>query len=151
MRISMALLFVFAFLSQALPAQACWEWIPLPAVIGANPVVVTGEITAIDLAESQADKYVHDTAYITVSEVLKNELAGQTVVVGSRLALSIPSAGNTMQISTDIRYRHGQAGIWILEFRDGSYWATYPGDFQVIDRLAAVRDIVAAEETSGNE
>ena len=151
MRLSMALLLVFALLSQALPVQACWALTPLPDVIRGNPVVVTGEITAIDLAEPQADTYVYDTAYITVSEVLKNELAGQTVVVGSRLALSMPSTGNTMRMSTDIQYRNGQAGIWILEFRDGSYWATYPGDFQAIDRLAAVRDIVVAEKESGSE
>jgi len=33
-------------------------------------------------------------------------------------------------------------GIWILEFKDGRFWATYPGDFQTISTEQEVRKII---------
>ncbi len=52
--------------------------------------------------------------------------------------------GPAIAVSTDIRYRKGQRGVWILEKdkAENVYWATYPKDYQQASKLAEIEGIL---------
>lgn len=131
-------------LSLGSTAFACWEDIPLSQVIEKSHVVVIGEITRISRSglPSDPEEYLYDLAFIQVQEVLFNTLKNQALSKGEEIPLSMPSSENRMQISTDLRYKVRQKGIWILEFQNGMYWATYPKDFQPMSVEQDVREIL---------
>jgi hypothetical protein len=138
---------VAAALSATLAAsavRASWMDLPLKQVVQQSHVVVIGEITGITAADppAQEDRYAFDIAHITVEDVLLNTLTNRVIQPGQELPLSMPSAGNSVRISTDIRYRAGMKGIWILELKDETFWATYPKDFQPMSAEKDVRQIV---------
>ena len=123
-------------------AAACWMEMPLESVVSNSPVVVVGEIVEIKSAEPKEGERVFDTAYIKVEKVLKNTLSNHSVKVGDRIPLSMPSAKNTIQISTDISYPVETKGIWILDLEDKTFWATYPGDCQPESKEEEIKTII---------
>lgn len=129
----------------ATPVWACWAAVPLEKLLRDNPVVVAGKITRIDVAPAPEDgkrQRAYDTGYIRVSKVLKNALKKTEIKVGDELPLSMPSVNRGIMVSTDIRYPKGKEGIWILELKDGKYWATYPGDFQSKDKESTITSLL---------
>ncbi len=86
--------------------------------------------------ENPEGRYLMDTGYIKVDAVLKNTLKDKKVSIGDRLPLQFPSKKNKAMKSTDIVYRKGQSGIWILEYRHKAFHATYPGDLQSAEKEA---------------
>jgi len=114
---------------------------PLSQVVKGSPVVVVGKIEAIDVAKASEER-VYDIAHITVSKVLKNTLEGYPIKVGDKLPLSMPSVNNKVQISTDLHFKKGTEGVWILEIKDKTFWATYPKDYQAADREQKVQKVL---------
>ena len=120
-------------LGAASVVQACWVAVPLNALVAQRPVIVTGKIEKIERAqepkEGEAD-HAGDTAFITVTKVVKNTLPGTGVKVGDKLTLVMPSVNRKVHVSTEIAYTEGTDGIWLLKVKDGKYVADYPGDLQ---------------------
>jgi len=140
----MGVMAVFAGMAGA-AARASWVAVPLAELLQDNPVVVVGKIAGIKVApvpKKGEPLLTHDTAYITVSKVIKNALAETNIQAGDQLPLAMPSANGGIAMSTDIRYRIGMDGVWILELEDQKYWATYPGDYQPREKEREIAAIV---------
>jgi hypothetical protein len=117
-----------------------WKDVPLEAVIKAKPLVVVGEIQRIETAPKS--DYAYDTAFIKIERILKSTATNRVEKVGAEIGLATPSPNNKTQTSRSIRYRKGQRGVWILDYRDGKYWATYPKDFQEISEEPRIVTII---------
>jgi len=133
-------------------AIASWIDLSLEKVIQQSHVVVIGEITHVTAADPPKDgiMYQYDVADITVKEVLFNNLTNRVVAPKQNLPLSMPSVKNRARMSTDIRYEVGARGIWILELRDGTFWATYPKDYQPMSSEKEIRQIVQKLRTDSS-
>ena len=113
-------------------AFASWAFMPLEKVVEQNAVIVVGKIEKIEVGKPTEGR-VMDTAYITVSKILKNSLKDNPLAIGGKLPLVMPGKAG-LRSSKDILYKLGQEGVWILEKRDGTYWATFPSDFQPLEK-----------------
>ena len=120
-------------------ARAMWAYVPLEKLLAENPVVVVGKIEEIKTSETTKGKV--SIAYIKVSEVLKNELKDFKIKVGDKIPLSVPTP-SMISVSTDINYPKGKEGVWILEYKDKTFWATYPSDYQPLKQKAQIKDIL---------
>ncbi len=130
-------------------AKAMWVDIPLDKLVADNPVVLVGMIEEISVSKSPKDKF--DIAYIKVAGVLKNELENRKIKKGEKVPLSMPSAKKVM-ISTDIRYKKGTEGVWILEYEDETFWATYPKDYQPLKQREQIAQIIQKQkEQAGSQ
>ena len=139
-------LFCFLFMVVGLPLFARWGFIPLETLVKENPLIVSGTIVEVKVNPGPEDPegaQLMDTGWIKVEAVLKNSLKGKDVNTGDRLPLLFPSQNRKIIISTDVVYRKGQSGIWILEYRDKAFYATYPGDLQSADKEKKIKDILA--------
>ncbi len=125
--------------------KAMWVDIPLEKLVADNPVVLVGMIEEISVSKSPKDKF--DIAYIKVAGVLKNELDNRKIKKGEMVPLSMPSAKKVM-ISTDIRYKKGTEGVWILEYEDETFWATYPKDYQPLKQREQIAQIIQKQKRS---
>jgi len=138
--------FVLICLIMTLPiiSRACFMMIPLEELVKSSPVIVSGKITAVTVSPQRKGEgpQLQDTGFLRVDRVLKNTLKDFDITVGDRLPLKFPSQNRIMHISTDIVYRKGQEGVWILDYRDGAFYATYPGDLQSLDQLTAIENLV---------
>ena len=141
-RIFLASLAAIALLTMtALDALACWEDVPLERVVGNSPVVVVGSLGKAEQKKHKEHGQLK-VAYISVSDILKNTLPNIKISKGDRIPLSMPNNGD----STDIVHAKGTSGIWILEFRDKTFWATYPKDFQPMSKERDVRQFIKKQE-----
>ncbi|MCP4677658.1 MAG: hypothetical protein GY854_19505 [Deltaproteobacteria bacterium] len=89
-------------------------------------VIVVGEITRVARATGDST-YNHDVGFIRVSKVLKGarnlrSILGQT----EKVPFCFPSVHNRLRVSTDVRYKKGEKGIWLLELRHGRFTGTKP-------------------------
>jgi len=126
-------------------ALACWEDLPLKELVSQNPVIVIGKIDKVDVVPAPKEgesPYTLDTAYITVTKVLKNTLSEDDIKVGDLLPLAIPSINRKAIMSTDIRHTKGQDGVWLLVKEDRKYWATCPGAFQPKDKESEIAKLL---------
>jgi hypothetical protein len=128
-------------------ARASWADIPLADVVKQCPVVVVGEIRRIETAP--ASDYAFDTALIRVERVLKSTGTNAVEKAGAELPLTMPSTTNKVRESTDILYRQGQRGVWLLQLRDGKYWANYPKNFQPLTEETKIAGLI--REQSGGK
>lgn len=129
-------------------ALASWAFVPLEKLVADNPVIVVGKIEKIDVApppKANEPMFTYDTAYIAVSKVLKNTLGKTAIEVGDKLPLGMPSVNRRVAMSTDIRYRKGTEGVWLLERRKGQYWATYPRDLQSLKEEGKIAALIAKQ------
>ncbi|WP_269525325.1 hypothetical protein [Coraliomargarita parva] len=109
-------------------AFACFIEMPIEKVLATGDIIVSGKIErVIPPARSHAEKdeYLFDIGEIRISEVFKNSLNELEVKKGEVIPLKMPSTSNTMRISTDIRYKEGLEGIWILTYHEGGFHAGY--------------------------
>jgi hypothetical protein len=109
--------------------EACWTRLDPRAVAEGASLIVVGKVVKIEDAgfsrkhEKWDRKY--DAAVVEVREVLKGRDGRRYV------RLAQPAQGG-LRVSTDIRYKLGQEGIWLLD-RDGRfdvYWADHPDKFR---------------------
>lgn len=120
---------------------------PLDLIVEGSRVVVIGEIEKIHEAQANPEQEwgLMDIAHIRVTEVLKDEMAGQDITIGQTILLSMPSINNKYEISTDLRYHNRQNGVWILDF-DGKYFrATYPKDFQGLNQAKNIKSMITKQ------
>lgn len=123
------------FSALAPTAEALWIAIPLEILVDEADLIVAGEVTDIKPGFPP-----YDNAVIKVSRVMK-ALPGsgqpKTVLIAQ------PGQGG-LRLSTDIRFRVGQEGVWLLT-KDPDrqvYWAKHPSQFQ--HNLGQVADLVKA-------
>ncbi len=122
--------------------ESCFKMITDEKLVEQSDIIVTGEITEVAQGgKGRADKSI---ATIKVNSVLKGEKDLKTV------KLAYPSENRSMRRSTDIFYKKGQKGIWLLKKAvDKDYYvARYPGRFKPIDKLDAIKAII---EQQGKE
>lgn len=131
---------LFLLILFPLKVLACWVPIPLETLVEESPLVIRGQITDISRAPRQTapqEEVALDIASLRIDEILKSEL-GAEIRSGARIALAMPSVNNIEQWSTYLQYDKGLEGFWILEARDGKFWASYPADFQPLENRSEV-------------
>ena len=139
----LAVLAVFVILPLACPSYA-----PMSdeQLVAQTDLIVVGKITKI--VEGGARPKDKSIATITVSEVVKGE-KGLKILKGLKtVKLGFPSRNRRMMASTDIFYKNGQQGIWLLrKAKDKDYFlADYPARLQPIKNLDKIKAIVKEEK-----
>ena len=126
-------------------AKAMWADVPLEKLVAENSVIIVGKSVEIKAAKLPNKKF--DIALIKVSAILKNTLKNkkQNIKVGDKISLGMPAAGGLM-VSTAIRYKKGQEGVWILEYKDKKFWATYPKDYQALKQKDKITKIIQSQK-----
>jgi hypothetical protein len=134
-------------------AYASFASVPLQILLDEADLIVVGEITEVADAGFEIDDRPHEVAILQVTGVLKNITRKQNV---EQLRIAQPGAGG-IAVSTGIRFRPGQQGIWILdgdEERD-VFWAKHPVQFQEngardeVERLLRMRGQLPGGEAVG--
>lgn len=148
MRKSMILIAILMAICTSQIVHAMWAYIPLEKLLSENPVVVAGKIEEIKHSEDPKDRF--SIAYIKVDEVLKNRLKNFKLKVGDKIPLSVPATGK-ISVSTDIHYPKGKEGIWILEYKDKTFWATYPADYQPLKEKSSIQEIIKKQAEKPTE
>ena len=120
-------------------AQASWAYVPLELRMAAAKYIVVGKIDRIvDCIERNNRTY--DVGAIKVQQVLK----GPKTLKEVKLMWPGPAP---FALSTDIKFRKGQEGVWILypdkEEKD-VYWASFPTDYQSLKNLPRVKEKMKA-------
>lgn len=111
--------------------------------MAAADAIVVGRLVHIARAGGEAD-YEYDMGTIKVRKVIKGgdllrELVGST----ARVPLHFPAETNRLRVSTDLRYKKGQAGIWLLTLREGRLMAARPDSLQPLSMGKRIRKLVA--------
>lgn len=125
-------------------AIGCWRDVPLPELIRKRPVIVVGRIAYVARAPAGPTEQDErdDVAFLAVSEVVKAE--GVTIAVNAMLPIQMPAASNRVRTSTDIRFKEGDDGVWLLTRSNGCWLATYPKDHLPLAELPQLKRLVAA-------
>lgn len=84
----------------------------------------------------------NDTAFITVSRVLKNYKTYTTINVGDRLPLAIPSINELSYNPTDFRYKKGDCGIWFFQFQNYTCYSPSPEHLQPVSEEREIANSV---------
>ncbi len=105
-------------------------------------VIVIGEITRVARATGDST-YDHDVGFIRASKVLKGErslgsILGQT----KKVPFCFPSIHNRLRVSTDVRFKKGERGIWLLELRQGRFVGIKPVALLPLSRQKEVERII---------
>ena len=112
-------------------AQASWAYVPLEIRMAGAKYIVVGKVDRI-VDGIERHNRTYDVGAIKVSKVLK----GPNNLKEVKLMWPGPAP---FALSTDIKFRKGQEGIWILypdkEVKD-VHWASYPSDFQPLKNRA---------------
>ena len=106
--------------------QASWAYVPQEIRIMQADLVVVGTISKPGKAIKR-DGRTYNVGVIKPTTILKGKLKLKDDI---RLAWPAPRGG--LRVSTDITFRVGQKGVWVLTADKTLpvYWATYPTDYQ---------------------
>ena len=126
------------------PVQADFAAVPLDKLVKDAAVIVDGKVTKIENAGFARGARQFDAAVVQVKAVLKGDAKLKEVRIAQ------PAVGG-LAVSTDIRFKEGQEGFWLLTKQADAkgkeadvYWALHPSQFQPLgerDKLAkAVKD-----------
>ena len=134
-------------------AYAIFAPVPLQILLDEADLVVVGEVTEVADAGFEIGARPHEVAILQVAGVLKNLTRKQNVV---RLRIAQPGARG-IAVSTDIRFRPGQEGIWLLKADDeyDVFWAKHPFQLQQkeardeVERLLRMRSQLPGGEAVG--
>ena len=113
--------------------KASWMYVPLELRIAGAQYVVVGKIDRI-VDGIERHNRTYDVGAIKVSKVLK----GPKTLKEVKLMWPGPAP---FALSTDIKYRKGQEGVWILypdKEEKNVFWASFPTDFQQLKELPKV-------------
>lgn len=110
-------------------SRASFAAVPLEILVDEAEVIVLGKVTKVEETKitrkfGNAERK-YDAAVIEVAAVLKGPEKLKEVRVAQ------PAKGG-LEVSTDIRFKEGQEGVWILnrQAEPNFYWATHPSQFQ---------------------
>lgn len=108
-------------------ALALWAPVPFAILVDEADLIVVGKVAKIQDGGFALGKRNYDVAVVEVSAVLKS-LAGKP----KEVHIGQPAEGGGIAVSTDIRFRAGQQGIWLLtkDPDKNVYWARHPFQFQ---------------------
>ena len=163
-------LMIVAFFAITAPVHADWAEVPLEVLVDEADLIVVGKVTKVQdggfftLGPNKTDHIVkQDVAVVEVSAILK-----ASPHVGKPKAVHIGQTAMRKIADTDIRFRPGQQGIWLLTkdpgpnkvvaMKDGLlvqdpernvYWAKHPSQFQgekEQKKLAALIEVRAKVE-----
>ena len=120
-------------------AQASWAYVPLELRLAGAKYIVVGKIDRI-VDGIERNNRTYDVGAIKVQQVLK----GPKTLKEVKLMWPGPAP---FALSTDIKFRKGQEGVWILypdkEEKD-VYWASFPTDYQSLKNLPKVKEKMKA-------
>ena len=115
-------------------SQASWAYVPLELRLAGAKYVVVGKVDRI-VDGIERHERTYDVGAIKISKVLKGPKSLKEVKV-------MWPGPAPFALSTDIKHRKGQEGVWILypdkEEKD-VYWASFPTDFQQLKELPKIR------------
>ncbi len=120
--------------------HASWAYVPQEIRMMQADLVVVGTIAKPGKAIEQ-DGRTYAVGVIKPTMILKGKPKLKDDI---RVAWVAPRPGG-LRLSTDITYRVGQKGVWVLTADKTLpvYWATYPTDYQPLEKLAEVRKKLA--------
>ena len=112
-------------------AFGSWMYVPLEQRIMGADVVVLGKI-AREVPGFSRGRFYLTLGVIEIKEVLKGDATLKTVKLAWPAADPKKPNVPRIRMSTDIEYRVGQEGVWILrhDAANHCYWANYPTDYQ---------------------
>ena len=120
-------------------AQASWAYVPLELRMAGAKYIVVGKIDRIVDGIERGNR-TYDVGAIKVSKVLK----GPKTLKEVKLMWPGPAR---FALSTDIKFRKGQEGVWILypdqKVKD-VFWANFPSDYQALANLPKVQEKMKA-------
>ena len=131
---------------------ASWADVPLLDRVRSANLVITGKIVRIERAEKRkGDETEYSIAWIKCVKVLKNTSKPgspkaadhRSTQAGDEIPLTMPAKAID---EPDIVYTNGTDGIWILQYHEQRFWATYPKDYQPLSSLEKVKK--AIQETA---
>ena len=116
--------------------QASWAYVPQEVRMMQADLVVVGTIAKLGKSIKR-DGRTYTVGVIKPTMILKGKPKMKDDI---RLAWPGPRPGG-LRLSTDLIYRVGQKGVWVLtaDKTRPVHWATYPTDYQPMQKLAAVR------------
>jgi len=120
-------------------ARASWAYVPLELRLAGAKYVVVGKIDRI-VDDIQRNGRTHDVGAIRVQQVLKGPKNLKEVL------LMWPGAA-PFALGTDIKFRKGQEGAWILypdKEHNDIHWASYPSDYHSLNNLPKVKEKLKA-------
>ncbi len=121
--------------------------VTLEELVREADAIVSGRIVRVERSDSDA-AYSHDVATIAVKEVLEGRsLLEREAGSARRVPLCFPAESNRLRISSDVRWKKGQSGVWLLTLERGRLTAQRPGSLQPIERLDEIRTMLEAGET----
>ena len=134
MKRTLILLWIFSVWLAVPNSQASWAYVPLELRLAGAKYVVVGKIDRI-VDGIERHERTYDVGAIKISKVLKGPKSLKEVKV-------MWPGPAPFALSTDIKHRKGQEGVWILypdkEEKD-VYWASFPTDFQQLKELPKIR------------
>ena len=146
LRLSLLLAATLPFANSAL---ASWADVPLDKLIRSEPLIITGKVGEAKPIDWSPVGRPMAVAEITVDTVLKNSVPGLELKSGSTVPLLMPAQGK-IRVSTDIIYKEGTEGVWLLDTVKGKdyFAATYPKDYQLMKNLATIEKALREAEAS---
>ena len=119
--------------------QASWAYVPQEIRIIQADLVVVGTIEKLGKAIKRRGRS-YNVGVIKPTMILKGKPKRKGDI---RVAWPAPRGG--LRVSTDITFRVGQKGVWVLTADKTLpvYWATYPTDYQPMAKLAEMRKKLA--------
>lgn len=115
-------------------ANASWAYVPLELRMAGAKYIVVGTIDRV-VDDLERNGRAYDIGAIKVDQVLKGPKGLKEV----KLMWPGPAP---FALSTDIKFRKGQEGVWILypdKTEKGVFWASYPSDYQQLKALPKVK------------
>jgi len=120
------------------PARASFAEVPLEVLVDEANVIVQGKVARIDGKGFELANRPYAIALVEVASVLKGPDGLKQVGIAQ------PAAEGPV-VSSDIVFRSGQEGIWLLT-RDPErdvYWAKHPSQLQPLKEKDALAKLVA--------
>lgn len=119
--------------------KASWAYVPLELRLAGATYIVVGKIDRF-ADDIQRGGRTFDVGAIKVKQMLKGPKGLKEVM------LMWPGKAR-FALSTDIKFKVGQEGVWILypdKMVKNVYWASYPTDHQPLANLPKVREKLKA-------
>lgn len=125
--------------------QADFAQVPLEELVKKAATIVEGKVVKVEDAGFMRNGRKYDAAVVEVKSVLKGDAKLKEVRIAQ------PALGG-LSVSTDIRFKVGQEGIWLLnQEKDAKdkeaavLWATHPSQFQPSKEKETVAKAIKAQ------
>jgi hypothetical protein len=136
------LLLVGLAFSLAAVVHADFAPIPLEQLVKDAVLIVEGKVAKVEDAGFVRGQRKYDAAVVQVKAVLKGDAKVKEVRIGQ------PAPGG-LALSTDIRFKVGQEGIWLLKKQADAkgkeaevYWALHPSQLQPLAEREKVAKVI---------